>query len=133
MNNYLFIINPIAGTRSKSDLPELIEQHLSDKIKRKVVYTERANHATEIALAERSNYDAIIAVGGDGTINEVAKGLIGSTTPLGIIPMGSGNGLARHMQLPLKLNNAIKILNMAKTTSIDTCTVNQESFLKRKS
>jgi diacylglycerol kinase (ATP) len=129
MKNLLFIINPIAGTRSKKDLPELIGKNLSKDFTFKILNTERAQHATEIALTERDNFDAVIAVGGDGTINEVAKGLIGSTTPMGVIPMGSGNGLARHMKLPLNIGLAIEVFNSFNIQAIDTCKVNNESFL----
>tara|TARA_B100000809_G_scaffold177750_1_gene175304 strand:+ start:2157 stop:3026 length:870 start_codon:yes stop_codon:yes gene_type:complete len=129
MKHLLFIINPISGTRSKKKIPKLINQHLTKEFTSNIINTEYAQHATEIALAERHNYDAIIAVGGDGTINEVAKGLIGSNTPMGIIPMGSGNGLARHMKLPLAIDKAIEVLNTFKIKKIDTCQVNGKSFL----
>ena len=129
MKNILFIINPIAGTRSKKDLPKLIAKHLTKKFTFKIIETKHQQHATEIALEERNNFDALIAVGGDGTINEVAKGLIGSDTPMGIIPMGSGNGLARHMKLPLNLGKAIEVFNSFNPQAIDTCKVNSESFL----
>jgi diacylglycerol kinase (ATP) len=129
MKKILFIINPIAGTRSKKDLPILIKKHLSPEFTFIIVNTERAQHATEITNTEKDNYDAIIAVGGDGTINEVAKGLIGSDTPMGIIPMGSGNGLARHMKLPLTISKAISVFNKFKISAIDTCSVNKSPFL----
>ncbi len=129
MKKFLFIINPIAGTRSKKNLPSLIKKHLSKEFIYQITYTERAQHATEIALKERANYDAIVAVGGDGTINEVAKGLIGYRTPMGVIPMGSGNGLARHMKLPLNLAKAIEVFNSFHSKAIDTCKVNGKSFL----
>lgn len=129
MKKLLFIINPIAGTKSKKDLPKLIKEHLSDNFTFQIIYTERALHATEIATDNQDDFDAIIAVGGDGTINEVARGLIGNGTPMGIIPMGSGNGLARHMKLPLSLHKAIQVFNSFQIEAIDTCKVNNEHFL----
>lgn len=129
MKNLLFIINPIAGTKSKKDLPQLIKKYLNPDFTFEVIYTERAQHATEIAQSKRDLFDAVIAVGGDGTINEVARGLITSNTPMGIIPMGSGNGLARHMGLPLQIEKAILVLNSFLVEAIDTCKVNNQHFL----
>ena len=129
MKNLLFIINPIAGTKSKKNLPELIAKHLSKEYTFTIVNTERPKHATEIAIKKREHFDAVIAAGGDGTINEVAKGLIGGKTPMGVIPMGSGNGLARHMELPLTIKKAIEVFNSFKLEQIDTCKVNGDDFL----
>ncbi len=125
----LFIINPIAGTRSKKDIPSLIEGILGKEFPFEIKYTERAGHATEIAQqAVENGVDKVIAVGGDGTVNEVATGLLNSNTALGIIPMGSGNGLARDLNIPLKLEKAIGFLKTAKAKTIDTCSLNGKPF-----
>ncbi len=76
-----------------------------------------------------AKYDLVIAVGGDGTINEVARGLVNSSVALGIIPMGSGNGLARHLQIPMNVKKAIDKLNHYQVVKIDTGKINEHLFL----
>ena len=95
----LFIINPISGTRRKRSIPSLIQKHLDHtRFTHEVCFTEHAGHATEIAAqAAADGVDIVVAVGGDGTINEVARSLVHTKTALAIIPCGSGNGLARHL------------------------------------
>lgn len=129
--NIHFIINPIAGVRSKKNIPELLDTYLNkEKINYSFQYTERAGHGEELAQqAVKNQMDVVVAVGGDGTINEVAKGLVGTTTPLGIIPMGSGNGLARHLGIPLNIIEAIKYINEATELPIDVGYFNGEMFL----
>ena len=129
--NILFIINPIAGVRSKKNIPALLEQQLdAQKIDYKIQYTECAGHAIELAKAAAAKgYDTVAAVGGDGTINEVARGLINTPCALGLIPMGSGNGLARHLNIPLELTKAIRLLNDAQIKAIDVGYLNGEMFL----
>ncbi|MBC5772804.1 YegS/Rv2252/BmrU family lipid kinase [Pontibacter sp. KCTC 32443] len=125
-----FIINPVSGTRSKVDVAARIKLYLDHgKLDHDIVYTDYAGHATELAAtAAASNYTAVVAVGGDGTVNEVARGLLHTNTALGILPKGSGNGLARHLQLPLNLNNAIKVLNTGEISVIDSGTINDIPF-----
>src|SRR5690348_7360542 len=98
-----YIINPKSGTSNKANFPQLIEQ-LTDKnsIDAEIVYTKAAGHAIELSRqAATDSFDIVVAVGGDGSVNETAKGLTGTDTALGIIPTGSGNGMARHLQVPL--------------------------------
>lgn len=125
-----FIINPVSGTRSKVDVAARIKLYLDhEKLSHDIVYTDYAGHATELAAAAAAeNYAVVVAVGGDGTVNEVARGLLHTNTALGIIPKGSGNGLARHLQLPLQLNNAIKVLNTGHVSQIDSGTINDIPF-----
>ena len=95
-----------------------------------IVYTDYAGHATELAQAAATeNYKIVVAVGGDGTVNEVARGLLHTNTALGILPKGSGNGLARHLQLPLNLDSAIRTLNTGQISQIDSGTINDVPFL----
>ncbi len=90
-----------------------------------IVFTQAPLHATELAReAANHGFDAVIAVGGDGSVNETAAGLTGSKTALGIIPTGSGNGLARHIGMPMGLTDAMKCLNTSREIVIDTFRVN---------
>lgn len=125
----LFIVNPRSGVGNKNNLPGYIDSLLdSSKWDAKIIFTEYAGHAAEIAGKYRNIKSAIIAVGGDGTVNEIAHSLAGSNTALGIIPAGSGNGLARHLKIPLDTSHAVKLLNNAKIQEIDTCSVNDHFF-----
>lgn len=126
----LFIINPVSGTVKKSDVEQLIENYLdTQKFVYTIKYTEYHLHAFEIAKQEANNYQIIVAVGGDGTVHEVGLGLIHTNTILGIIPMGSGNGLARHLKIPMSTKNAILLLNNFKSKLIDTVKINDTYFL----
>ena len=125
-----FIINPISGTRDKSSWPEIIMQTVDgNRFDIHIFFTERAGHASELAQQQvENNVPYVVAVGGDGTINEVAMALRDSPAAMGIIPCGSGNGLARHLHIPLNLNEALKLLNDAETISIDYGMVNEKPF-----
>lgn len=128
--NILFIINPISGTVKKSGVQELIKTHLDlNKFDYTITYTEYPQHATEIAIKETDNYQIIVAVGGDGTVHEVGIGLINTKTILGILPMGSGNGLARHLKIPMSTKKAIQHLNHYTSKPIDTVKINDTFFL----
>lgn len=108
----LLIINPISGTHSKDGLENRVRERLSRSgIRLDVRVTEYAGHGFEIAKeAVASGYDSVIAAGGDGTVNEIASALAGSETALGILPFGSGNGLARHLYGSIDVDNAIEII-----------------------
>lgn len=125
-----FIINPIAGTRSKLILEDLILQHLDLNIFNcSISYTKARGHAQELAsLAVQKGVDYVVAVGGDGTVNEVARALIHEKSTLGIVPVGSGNGLARHLGIPLSPTLAIEKLNKQKQILIDAGMANGRPF-----
>ena len=126
----VFIVNPISGTHSKDEVPSLIEENLEkDHFDYQICFTEYAGHAAEIAkaCAERQT-DIVVAVGGDGTVNEVARSLTHSFTALGIIPCGSGNGLARHLCIPLDIKKAIQIINACKIETFDYGMINELPF-----
>lgn len=125
-----FIINPIAGTKSKGIFKELIKQHLDlDVFSYDISYTRESGHAYELATqAIGKGKEYIIAVGGDGTINEVGKALIYESAALGIIPFGSGNGLARHLGISLKPISAIRAINHQVIKTIDAGSVNGYPF-----
>lgn len=131
MKNIAFIINPIAGTVNKKKLPKLINQIL-DKSQwlENIVFTEYAGHATELARQfAQMGFDAVVAVGGDGTVNEVARGLRDTQTALGILPMGSGNGFARHLNVPMRVNRAIEMLNHSEPIAVDYGLANDHLFV----
>ena len=113
-----FIVNPISGGRKKAELPELIAAHLNhDKFAYEIIHTEHKGHAIELAKKAVSvGIDIVCAVGGDGSVHEVGTTLIGSNTQLAIIPLGSGNGLARHMKIPLKIKEAQEQLDALQIT-----------------
>ena len=126
----VFVVNPISGTQKKDGLPALVGQ-LVDAARFDVscVFTEYAGHAAEIARQCVSDgVDICVAVGGDGTVNEVARSLVHSQTALGIVPMGSGNGLARHLCLPLDVRGALSTINEAVVESFDYGLVNGLPF-----
>jgi diacylglycerol kinase (ATP) len=126
----LFIINPISGTKYKGHLPGIIKE-LTDSafFDVEVVITKYKGEATEIVHQKMTgNYNYFVAVGGDGTVNEIAKALIGTRAVLGIIPVGSGNGLARHLQIPLQPKLAIQIINKRNYLAIDYGLINSIPF-----
>lgn len=128
----LFIMNPISGGRQqqKGSFVKLIEEHLDHtKFDHELVQSASAEHATELAQqAVRDQTDILVAIGGDGSVNQVARALIGTETILGIIPAGSGNGLSHYLEIPTNVVEAIKIINRRKITRIDSVNINNEIF-----
>ena len=127
----LFIINPISGTGKKKIVEQLIKEELThNKFEVSIRYTEAVGHATMISKEGVEAYvDVIVAVGGDGSVNEVAKGLIGTNVKMGIIPAGSGNGFARHLNIPMDKRKAVILLNKLNSKSVDTASVNDQLFV----
>ncbi len=125
-----FIINPISGVSKKEELTELIQNDLDARFyEPEMIFTEYRGHGTELAKSYvEKKFDAVVAVGGDGTVNEVAQALIDTDCSLGIIPIGSGNGLARHLNIPMNVSKAIEHLNHAETILIDYGIVNERPF-----
>lgn len=117
----LFIVNPISGKGRK----ERIIAHLKKK-GLEVVCTEYAGHAEKIA--REATQRVIVAVGGDGTVNEVARGIVGTDKILGIIPCGSGDGLALHLGVSRHYKRALNTILEGKTTSIDSAEINGKAF-----
>jgi len=126
-----FIVNPISGVGRQKVVEKLIDKHLDRTLfEYEIVYTKAAKHAIELSKdAASRNIDIVVAVGGDGSVNETAKGLIGSNTAMAIIPIGSGNGLARHLNIPLNLKKAMELINTGKETRIDSIQLNNETFV----
>jgi diacylglycerol kinase (ATP) len=130
MRRVLFIYNPIAGHRHNE-----ISRRELDKIGRRsgaqfdFVVTLAPGHATEIAIENRDRYDLIVAVGGDGTVNEIGKALVGANTALGILPKGSGNGLARELNMGADVHKALQMLMSCHVRNIDTLSLNGRECL----
>ena len=144
MKNIAFIINPISGgqTGGKRKVPKLIEKELDrSQWLPNIVFTEYAGHAKELARQFTvMGFDAVVAVGGDGTVNEVAQGIVEGSkfqvssfkfqeTALGILPMGSGNGFARHLHIPMSVPRAIQMLNHAEPIQCDYGLANDRLFM----
>ena len=140
-----FIINPISGTNGKEIILRLINELIDrSKYDYSIRKTEYAGHATEIARqAVKEHVDIVVAIGGDGTINEIGRSLIHTDTALGIIPCVSGNGLARHLHIPMDPKGAIYTLNAGIIKNIDygiidgrpffcTCGVGFDAFVSLK-
>ena len=126
----VFVINLISGTSDKAAIPGLIDQYLDKtKFEYEIAITQYAGHASEIASkAKDDGVDVVVAVGGDGTVNEVARAIVHSNTALGIIPCGSGNGLARHLLLPLNVRKAIDVINRSEVRQLDYGIINGYHF-----
>ena len=133
-SNYLFIVNPTSGTSISKNSDSVVEeiQKIGNQYNAsvEVMFTDHRGHATELvkqSLAKKK-WKAIVAVGGDGTVNEVAKALVHTETPLGILPLGSGNGLARHLGIPLHLQKSLQRLFKGNATTIDSAELNDIPF-----
>jgi YegS/Rv2252/BmrU family lipid kinase len=126
----VFIVNPKAGTNVQRHIRSSVENRLDHK---KFVYgiwhTEKAGHAADLVQkAKDEQYDIVVAVGGDGSVNEVASQLIGTDIALGILPAGSGNGLAMHLGYGRDLDKAVQKLNSAQIQRIDCGLLNGRPF-----
>ena len=126
----VFVVNPISGTQGKKAILKWIDERLDQSIyDYSIVKTEYAGHATQIAAnAVQEKVDVVVAIGGDGTITEIARSLVHTNTALGIIPCGSGNGLARHLRIPMEPKAAIDVLNRGHELCIDYGKINNIPF-----
>lgn len=129
-NNIIFIINPIAGKGKGKIVASRIQQFFHEKsINIQISFTEKSGHATELTKQFISlKPNVIVACGGDGTINEVAQALVGTDIALGIIPIGSGNGLAANLHIPKSIDNALETILKQKTKTIDAGKINHQYF-----
>lgn len=126
----LYIVNPHSGTGQKHPVVSMIEEHTdTQRYDYTIARTAYAGHATHLAKeAAQAGTDIVVAVGGDGTVNEVGRALVHSHTALGIIPCGSGNGLARHLRIPLDIRRAIEVINAGEVHMLDYGTINDHAF-----
>jgi YegS/Rv2252/BmrU family lipid kinase len=125
------IINKYAGHQEGAKAVDIVIPYLK-KRNRFVEYsfTDHPGHATELAKkAVQEDFQLVVAIGGDGTVNEVAQGLIGSNVPMGIIPMGSGNGLARELGISMNMKKSAGTLVDGRNLQLDVCKLNDQRFL----
>ena len=127
----LFIINPISGVGRQKKVEKAIQKKLDkNKFEFSIAYTNYSGHATNIAkIAIEEGFEIIIAVGGDGSANDIAQSLVNTDIVMGIIPVGSGNGFARHLKIPFNICKAIEVINNLKTFRVDTATINDKLFI----
>lgn len=127
----VFIINPKSGTDRIKSIQEAIDNILDkERFTYELAYTKYAKHGTELAReAATKNAYAVVAVGGDGSVNDVIAGLLNTPTLLAIIPKGSGNGMARGLNIPLELEEAIRIINKGNTIALDIGFANDKPFI----
>lgn len=126
-----FIINPKSGTDRQKAIQEAIDTRLDQtQFSYELIHTQYAKHGTELAreAAEKGAY-AVVAVGGDGSVNDIVAGLINTNTALAIIPKGSGNGMARSIEVPLKTEEAIDVINRGNSIMMDIGFANGRPFI----
>ena len=125
----LFIVNPNAGKKISDKIIQVIRKEFPQNIYYQIVIWKDKNHFDEItALLKTQDYTDAIAVGGDGTVNHVAKTILNTNITLGIVPIGSGNGLARSLGLSMKIEEVVKQIAAGKTATIDNGLVNGIPF-----
>lgn len=124
-----FVINPKSGSDKKTDRLQLIKSLLSDTYDSEIILWQNVGDRDAIFQRVTSeNFDIAVAVGGDGTVSQLAEALCGSGVALGIIPFGSGNGLARHLGVPIKSKDAMKLIDGGVVKKIDRGKINNRSF-----
>ena len=125
-----FIVNPISGNGNNLITPKLVSGVFNfDEFKVKIKQTQRPKHAKELALKSiKEGADVIVACGGDGTVNEIASSLVGSNVKLGIVPTGSGNGLASALKIPKSISGALNVIKNSNSTQIDVGEINKHYF-----
>ncbi|MCX6279246.1 MAG: YegS/Rv2252/BmrU family lipid kinase [Bacteroidetes bacterium] len=131
VKSIVFIINPVSGVGKQNRVENLIRERLDVSVYNpEIVYTKSQGHATELSKqAVGKGVEVVVAVGGDGTVNEIATGLVDTNTVMAILPAGSGNGLARHLKIPMNLKRAIDVINEGNIRKIDTATINDQLFV----
>lgn len=126
-----FIINPIAGNSKKVNLEKRIMQWIDKNLYEvSFQYTQYPGHGYHLGLeATRNQIDIVCAVGGDGSVHEIGKALLGSETKMAILPYGSGNGIARHLGISSKIKSAIQVINKGKGQKIDVMQCNDKTAI----
>jgi diacylglycerol kinase (ATP) len=131
MKKVIVIYNPFSGRKKTRNLPETVHELIDKTLFDVQVWpTEKADDVvllTEKAIREKA--DIVLGAGGDGTINQIASRLVNTGVVLGIIPLGSGNGFARHFKIPLETESAISSLGQLKVCKVDTVWVNRHCMV----
>ncbi len=125
----LFIINKYAGTGYQTSVEGRILSRCEElHIESSIEFTQGPNHATDLAqqAASSKKFNVVFAVGGDGTVNEVAQGLVHTPQAMGILPKGSGNGLARHLGIPMDFKKALELIGSSTSISMDSFLINNK-------
>ena len=127
--NIYFIVKPIKSSLRKRLLSAIEATLGREKYSYQIMDSLKKGHAVELTeKAIAGNASLIVACGGDGTINEVARGLVNSRIPLGIIPLGSGNGIARHFKIPFQLDKAMALIKKHQSSKMDVGVMNGQYF-----
>lgn len=129
-DSILFVVNPVSGNKPKEFILKLIEKEFEQsEFNTKTIVTNYAGEATSVVKDFiHKGYNKIVAVGGDGTVNEVASAVADTESELGIIPLGSGNGLARHLKIPMNPAKALHLIKHGKSKKIDYGKINDQKF-----
>lgn len=129
-SSFQFIINPSAGQGKYKQIIQAIHNILSDSgVRYDIKVLEYRGEALSLAKKTADDHDVVVAVGGDGTVNEVFSGILGTQAIFGIIPAGTGNGFARALDLPLNLEKACQVLVEGRAKEIDVGMANGRYFL----
>ncbi|RLD68814.1 MAG: diacylglycerol kinase family lipid kinase [Bacteroidetes bacterium] len=127
----LYIINPISGTKKNKNIEKIIDYETDkNQFELSIKYTKYPGHGSELSeWAVKNKYNVVIAVGGDGTVNEVSSALINTDIIFGIIPKGSGNGLARFLKIPINKSNAVQLINQMNVFKMDSILLNNFHYV----
>ncbi len=128
MKKILIIANPNAGKINKFKFKTLLLKEFKNTFKTDIIFTEYKGHSRDIVKTNYDNFDIFVVYGGDGSINEVGRELLYKEKPMGIIPGGSGNGLAKGLGISFKVKEAIEIIKTQKTINIDAGKINDDYF-----
>ena len=130
MLNALFVVNNLSGTVSKYNISKIVELNLdTDKFQYSFFYIDEKTNPNDYQAIFEINYDVIVSVGGDGTLLEIGQNLINQKTILGIVPIGSGNGLATHLGYkPRNIEQAFDAINRLEVVEIDAAQINESYF-----
>jgi diacylglycerol kinase (ATP) len=126
------ILNPVAGRSGDANIHELLDKQLTDRgIDYEIYETTGEGEISEVSRrARQSGFDIVVAAGGDGTVAAVLNGLVHSEVPMGILPVGTGNGLARALKIPLKVEEALQtITDEHQVLDLDTMRVGKRYFV----
>jgi diacylglycerol kinase (ATP) len=129
MKKVAFIVNPKSGQHRSQDRARLIQSLVPEGLDYDILIWERREQKEELfRQALSGQYNIVAAAGGDGTVNTVAASLSDTNIALAIIPFGSGNGLARHLRIPMDTEKALQLLKTGQERRIDMCEINQKKF-----